>query len=109
MSDNEIILWDCDRDCTSEGVRYKLARCWSTCLLKVIALDANSHENDFNFTFVKNSKGETYTFFNREFAIEKLNEWFPPKKIDPDYHIVLSSDDDVDTEDDDDLIIDINQ
>ena len=102
MSDDEIILWDCDRDCTSEGMRYKLARCWfGSRLLEVVTLSTDRREDDHPGTFVKNSKGETYTFYNRDFAIEKLNEWFPPEKIDPEF--LLDDDDD---SCDDDLIID---
>ena len=35
--------------------------------------------------FVKNSKGEPHRFEEEHEAIEKLNEWYKPEEIDPEY------------------------
>jgi len=43
-------------------------------------------ENDYyEDRFIKNSQDEIHVFETEEMAIEKLNEWYKPDEIDPEY------------------------
>lgn len=39
--------------------------------------------------FCRNSKNEIHCFESEEMAVQKLNEWFEPDQIDPEYRIDL--------------------
>ena len=56
-------------------------------LITVVCMQYHD-EKDYDQTkFVKNSKNEVHTFETEQEAKEKLNEWYPKEKIDPQYYI----------------------
>ncbi len=82
---------DYEYDC---GSKYKFTRDDDTHLIRLVRLKGYESENAYYCNFIRDSQGRTHTFWNRKYAILKLNEWFKKKEIDPEY-----LDDTIDVED----------
>lgn len=68
-------------------VYWKLYRSARNELVTIVCMqwfDEGDYEED---RFIVNSNDEVHTFETEEMAKEKLNEWFEPKEIDPEYRM----------------------
>lgn len=73
-------------DISSNDVYYRLYQSERIGgLITVVCMQWFDEMDYYEERFVKTSDGEAHTFETEEMAIEKLNKWYKPEEIDPEY------------------------
>lgn len=66
-------------------VYYKLIKSYRNDLITIACIQWFDEYDYDQSRFVRNSDNEIHVFESEELAQEKLNKWFKPEEIDPEY------------------------
>lgn len=66
-------------------VYWKLYKSTRNDLITIVCMQWFDEADYYEENFVRNSSDEIHTFESEELAKDKLNEWYKPEEIDPEY------------------------